>query len=34
MTEFGRVTPTHGKLWDKYCNMHREIKYSTIMDTL
>jgi len=24
--EFDKVTPTRGKLWDKYCNMRREIR--------
>lgn len=24
--ENGKVTPTRGKLWDKYCNMRRELR--------
>jgi len=24
--ENGKVTPTRGKLWDKYCNLRREIR--------
>ncbi|CAI6375548.1 unnamed protein product [Macrosiphum euphorbiae] len=24
-----KLTPAHGKLWDKYCNMRKEIRNST-----